>query len=229
MSIVFTYYGHATYQLDIGEHTILIDPFFTSNPLTEVDPGTLSPDLILLTHGHFDHVEDAVSIAKRTGAKVVANFEIANWLQQQGLGEDQVHPQHIGGGFDHGIAHVKLTIAHHGSGLPDGTYGGQPAGLLIRARDKTLYFAGDTALTLDMQLIRKYQVDLAVLPIGDNFTMGPEDALEAVRLIQPGQVVPCHYNTWPPIEQDGEAWCRTVESETGASAHALAPGQTLEL
>lgn len=225
MAVKFTYVGHATYLLDIDGKKVVIDPFFTSNPLTEIAADEVEADAILVSHGHFDHIEDTVAIAKRTGAKVISNFEIVNWLGKQGV--ENAHGQHIGGGFTHEFGHVKLTIAHHGSGLPDGSYGGNPAGLLITAGGKKMYFACDTALFMEMQLYA--DVDLFVVPIGDNFTMGPVDALQAVKWVKPKMVVPCHYNTWPPIVQDGEAFCASVEAETDAKAFALKPGESLDL
>jgi L-ascorbate metabolism protein UlaG (beta-lactamase superfamily) len=227
MAIQFTYVGHATYLLNIGGKRLVIDPFFTSNPLTDTSADTVDADFVLVSHGHFDHLEDAAAIAKRTGAKLISNFEIANWFQNQGV--ENVHGQHLGGGFNHDFGHLKLTIAHHGSGLPDGSYGGNPAGLLITAGGKRLYFACDTALFLEMELYGRGGVDLFVAPIGDNYTMGPDDAVEAVKLVKPKLAVPCHYNTWPPIAQDGAAWARRVEAETGCKAKALSPGETIEI
>jgi L-ascorbate metabolism protein UlaG (beta-lactamase superfamily) len=227
MSIKFTYVGHATYLLEIAGKQIVIDPFFTSNPSTEVAANSVAPDYILVSHGHFDHVEDLVSLAKRTGAQVVSNFEIVNWIQGQGV--ENTHPQHLGGGFNHDFGHLKLTIAHHGSGLPDGSYGGNPAGLLITAEGKKLYFACDTALFQDMQLYGEEGIDLFVVPIGDNFTMGPDDALRAVKFVKPRLAMPCHYNTWPVIEQDAVAWAKRVEAETDTKVHVLSPGGSLEL
>lgn len=226
MAVKYTYVGHGTHMLDIDGKKVLIDPFFTSNPSTEVPADSVEVDAILVSHGHFDHVEDLVSIAKRTGAKVISNFEIAAWVQKQGV--ENAHGQHLGGGFMHEFGHVKLTIAHHGSGLPDGSYGGNPAGLLITAGGKKMYFACDTALFMDMQLYAG-DIDLFVVPIGDNFTMGPADALQAVKWVKPKMVVPCHYNTWPPIVQDGDAFAASVEAETDAKAFALKPGESLEL
>ncbi|MEM7344211.1 MAG: metal-dependent hydrolase [Chloroflexota bacterium] len=229
MAIKYTYVGHGTHTLEIGETLVLIDPFFTSNPSTSVSADDINPDFILISHGHGDHVEDAISIAQRTGAKVIANFEIVNWLQKQGLPEAQTHPQHIGGGFTHDFGHLKLTMAHHGSQLPDGSDGGMPTGLLVSAEGKKIYFACDTGLFSDMRLYGDEGIDLFVPPIGDNFTMGPDDALRAVKLVEPKMVVPCHYNTWPPIAQDGEAWVKRVEAETEAKAFALQPGESLAI
>jgi L-ascorbate metabolism protein UlaG (beta-lactamase superfamily) len=227
MSIKFTYIGHATYLLEIAGKQIVIDPFFTSNPTTEVAADSVEADYILVSHGHFDHVEDLVSLAKRTGAQVVSNFEIVNWIQGQGV--ENTHPQHLGGGFNHDFGHLKLTIAHHGSGLPDGSYGGNPAGLLITAAGKKLYFACDTALFQDMQLYGEEGIDLFVVPIGDNFTMGPDDALRAIKFVRPRLAIPCHYNTWPVIEQDAAAWAQRVEAETDTKVQVLSPGGSLDL
>lgn len=160
---------------------------------------------------------------------VVSNFEIGAWLMKQGVAADRVHQQHIGGGFNYDFGRVKLTIAHHGSGLPDGSDGGNPAGLLISAEGKNIYLACDTALFTDMKLYGEVGIDLFVVPIGDNFTMGPDDALTAVHFVQPKVVVPCHYNTWPLIAQDGEAWRQRVEAETDAQAAILKPGESLDV
>jgi L-ascorbate metabolism protein UlaG (beta-lactamase superfamily) len=225
-----TWLGHAAFGLEVGGHKILIDPFLTDNPQATASAGDVQADFILVSHGHGDHVGDAISIAKRTGAKVISNYEICVWLQGQGLPPEQVHGQHIGGGFTYPFGYLKLTIAHHGSALPDGSYGGNPAGLLLTtAEGKKLYFACDTGLFMSMKLIGEEGIDLAVLPIGDNFTMGPDDALRAVKLIQPKTVIPVHYNTWPPIAQDPHAWARRVEAETDTTCVVISPGESYEL
>ncbi len=229
MAIKYTYVGHATHFLDVNGTKIVIDPFFGDNPSTDMAADAVEADYILLTHGHYDHVADAVAIAKRTGATVVSNFEISNWLGQQGVPQEQLHAQHIGGGFNHSFGYVKLTIAHHGSGLPDGSDGGNPAGLLITADGKKLYFAGDTGLFYSMKLIGEEGLDLAVLPIGDNFTMGPDDALRAVKLLSPKMVVPSHYDTWELIAQDPQAWKNRVEAETDTKVAVLKPGESLDV
>lgn len=229
MTIQYTFIGHATHLFDIGGKKVLVDPFFTSNPTTNVSADSVEADFILVSHGHFDHIEDAVAIAKRTGAKVITNFEIGEWLKNQGVAAEQVHQQHIGGGFEHEFGHVKMTIAHHGSGLPDGSYGGNPVGFIITAEDKKIYLACDTALFLDMELYGDEGIDLFITPIGDNFTMGPDDALRAVELVDPELVVPCHYNTFPPIQQDADTWAEDVEAETDAEVHIMEAGDTLEL
>jgi len=168
-----------------------------------------------------------MSIAKRTGAMVISNFEIASWIQEKGL---EAHPQHLGGGYNHPFGYLKLTLALHGSILPDGSYGGNPSGFLLTTNDgEKVYLACDTGLFGDMRLIGEEGVDLAVLPIGDNFTMGPDDALRAVKLIQPKHVIPVHYNTWELIEQDPHAWAERVEAETNAKAHVIDPGESFTL
>jgi L-ascorbate metabolism protein UlaG (beta-lactamase superfamily) len=206
---------------------LLTDPFLSGNPLAALRADKVEADYILVSHGHGDHVGDSVAIAKRTGATVISNFEIQNWFVSHGV--ENVHPQHIGGGYDYPWGRVKLTIAHHGSCLPDGSYGGNPAGLLFYTEGQKIYHACDTGLFYDMKLIGEEGIDLAFLPIGDNFTMGPDDALRAVKLIAPKQVVPIHYNTFDMIKQDPHAWARRVESETSARVVVMQPGDTLEL
>ena len=221
-----TWYGHAAMGLEVGKYKLLIDPFLTGNPAASATPENVPADFILLSHGHGDHVGDAVAIAKRTGATIISNFEISNWVQAQGL---NAHAQHLGGGYRHPFGYLKLTLALHGSALPDGSDGGNPAGFLLTAEGKKLYLACDTGLFGDMRLIGEEGVDLAVLPIGDNFTMGPDDALRAVKLIQPKHVIPVHYNTWDLIAQDPNAWARRVESETSTKAHVIKPGESFSI
>lgn len=205
----------------------MIDPFFTDNPVCSVEAGEAAADYILITHGHGDHVGDTLSIAKRCGSLVISNFEICSWIASHG--HEKVHAQHIGGGYQHPFGHVKLTIAFHGSGLPDGAYGGMPAGFLLTVEDKKIYVAGDTALFSDMQLIGQTGLDLAILPIGDNFTMGPDDALQAVSFLKAKAVIPYHYNTWQPIEQDVSAWASRVHSESDSTAVVLNVDETYTL
>jgi L-ascorbate metabolism protein UlaG (beta-lactamase superfamily) len=227
MSTKLTWYGHATLGLETGGQQILIDPFFTGNPGCPTTAEKVDADFILVSHGHGDHVGDAIAIARRTGATVVSNFEIANWVGEQGV---KTHPQHIGGGHSYPFGYLKLTQAMHGSCLPDGSYGGNPAGFLLSTKDnQKLYLACDTGLFGDMRLIGEEGVDLAVLPIGDNFTMGPDDALRAVKLLQPKHVIPVHYNTWPLIAQDAQAWAGRVKAETSAQVHILQPGDSFSL
>jgi len=228
MSAKVTYFGHATLGLETGRYKILVDPFFTGNPMANTTAEAVQADFILVTHGHGDHLGDTVAIAKRTGATVISNFEIANWLGIQGV--EKTHAQHLGGGFKHPFGYLKLTLALHGSSMPDGAYGGNPAGLLITTKDnEKIYFAGDTGLFGDMRLIGEEGLDLAAIPIGDNFTMGPDDALKAVKLLSPKHVIPIHYGTWPPIAQDPAAWAKRVAAETNVKVHVLKPGESFNL
>jgi len=225
--IRITWYGHACFHLDVNGVHLLIDPFLTGNPLATVRPQDVTADFILVSHGHGDHLGDTVSIAKRTGAKVISNYEIVTWLGSQGL--ENLHAQHIGGGHNYPWGRLKLTIAHHGSGLPDGSYGGNPAGFLLYVDDKKIYHACDTALFYDMTLIGQQGIDLAMLPIGDNFTMGPDDALHAVKLIQPQRAIPIHYNTFDVIKQNPHEWARRVETETSTQVSVMQPGEAIEI
>jgi L-ascorbate metabolism protein UlaG (beta-lactamase superfamily) len=227
MTIRLTWYSHAAFVLNIGEAQILVDPFLTGNPLAPVSADAVDADYILITHGHGDHIGDTVAIAQRTGALVISNFEICTWLQAQGV--SNVHAQHIGGGFHHPFGYLKLTIAHHGSALPDGSCGGNPCGLLLAAEDKKIYLAGDTGLFYSMSLIGEEQIDLAVLPIGDNFTMGPDDALRAVKLINPRVVIPIHYDTFDVISQDPQTWADRVRADTDSVPVVLKPGESYKL
>jgi len=222
MSTNLTWLGHGTFEIQTAGQTLLIDPFLTDNPSASTTADAVNPDVILITHGHGDHVGDAVAIAKRTGALCIANFEIVHWLGRQGV--ENTHPLHIGGQHEFDFGTLKLTIAHHGSMLPDGSYGGNPCGLLLKLADGTIYHAADTGLFGDMRLIGEEGVDLAILPIGDNFTMGPGDAVRATKLIEPARVLPDHFNTWPLIEQDPHAWAERIRSETSAEPLVLEPG-----
>ncbi len=224
MSVNLTFHGHACFHVTVGDTSLLIDPFLTGNSLADVRADKVQADYILVSHGHGDHVGDTVAIAKRTGAMVIANFEITNWLQGQGV--QNVHPLHIGGGFNFPFGRVQLTIAHHGSSMPDGSYGGNPAGFLLTLEGKRIYHACDTGLFYDMKLIGEGGLDVAILPIGDNFTMGPEDALRAVKLLEPKVVIPIHYNTFDVIRQDPDSFASRVEAETAARCVVLRPGQS---
>lgn len=228
MSFKYTWFGHGTFGLETGGYKTVIDPYFSDNPAASTTLDNVEADFIVISHGHGDHIADAIELAQRTGATVISNFEIVNWLGGKGL--EKLHPQHIGGGFTHPFGYLKLTHALHGSALPDGSYGGNPAGILVTTHGgEKVYFACDTGLFSSMKLIGEEGIDLAVLPIGDNFTMGPDDALRAVKLIQPKHVIPAHYNTWPLIAQDAEAWAPRVEDETNTKAHVLQPGESFSL
>lgn len=227
MSFKLTWYGHAALGVDVGGKKLLVDPFLTDNPAAAVKPDEVEADYILISHGHNDHVGDALAIARRTGATVISNFEIGNWFLERDI---PVHQQHIGGGFHHPFGYLKLTQALHGCCMPDGSYGGNPVGFLLTAPEREkVYLACDTGLFGDMRLIGDEGINLAVLPIGDNFTMGPDDALRAVNLIRPEHVVPVHYNTFELIEQDPQAWAERVKAETEATPHILKPGESLSL
>lgn len=228
MATKFTWHGHATLGLETGGYRLIVDPFFSGNPAASLSPEAVEADFILVSHGHGDHVGDALKIAKRTGATVISNFEIANWFEGQGV--EKTHGQHLGGGFKHPFGYLKLTLALHGSALPDGSCGGNPCGFLLTTNDgKKIYFAQDTGLFGDMKLIGEEGLDLAVIPIGDNFTMGPDDALRAVKLLEPKIVIPIHYNTWDLIAQDANAWAERVHMETKAKAVVLKAGESYSL
>jgi L-ascorbate metabolism protein UlaG (beta-lactamase superfamily) len=225
--------GHAALLLESDGRTVLIDPFLTGNPKAAAQAGEVPADLILISHGHGDHVGDVVAIAERTGATVATNYEISLWLQQpaQGLDGGKVEGLQHGGSFlfDQAVR-VKVTPAIHGSMLPDGSNGGNPCGFIVTFPDGTrIYDAADTALFGDMTLIGEEGLDLAILPIGDYYTMGPDDAVRAVKLLQPRYVMPIHYNTFPPIVQDADAWAALVKSETSARPVVLQPGEWFEI
>lgn len=228
MNTTVTWYGHATIGLKTDGYKLVIDPYFSGNPVAPIKPEQVETDYILITHGHGDHVGDCLSIAKRTNAEVISNAEIVKWVSMQGV--KKTHGQHLGGGFRYPFGYLKLTVAMHGSALPDGSYGGNPAGFLLTTNDqKKIYIAGDTGLFGDMVLIGEEGIDLAILPIGDNYTMGPDDALRAVKLIQPKHVIPIHFNTWELISQNEKSWAEQVEKEVNCKVHVLKPGETYTL
>lgn len=228
MSLQLTWLGHATWLLQTSNHKILIDPFIGDNPSSTVSVGEIDADHILLTHGHFDHVADAAEIANRCNAMLVANYEIATWFAEK-HGVKNTLGMNLGGAATLPFGKVKMTLAWHSSQLPDGSYGGNPGGYIVEIDSKKLYFAGDTALFTDMVLIGSTGLDAAVLPIGDLFTMGPEDSIEATKLLKPKMVIPAHYNTWPPIEQDAAAWSKLVEQKTSAKPVVPQVGTPIDL
>jgi len=226
MATTITSLGHSAFRIVTGGRTILIDPFLTGNPLAKVAAEELSADYIIVSHGHGDHIGDTVSIARRCNALVIANYEIAIWLE--GKGVERTHGMNTGGSFAFDFGSVKLTMAHHGSMLPDGSYGGLATGVLLKTADGNVYFAGDTALFSDMTLIGDEGLKVAILPIGDNFTMGPEDSVKALKFLRPETVIPCHYNTFSAIEQDVNRWAADVAA-TPVKPLVLAPGQSMTL
>jgi len=225
MSIEITWFGHSCFYLRTGRHDIVIDPFLDDSPTASVKAADVAADHILLTHAHFDHVADATAIAKRTGATVIVNFEIGEWLKTQGIEAEKILAMNIGGSSELPFGQVKMTSAQHSSSLPDGSYGGEAGGFVLKIRGERIYFAGDTALNLDMKLIGLGGLKLAVLPIGDLFTMGPDDSIEAIKFLSPERVMPCHYGTWPPIAQNAQAWANQVRLQTAAEPIVLKPGE----
>ncbi|MEJ2751247.1 MAG: metal-dependent hydrolase [Candidatus Promineifilaceae bacterium] len=228
MGIKITWHGHATYSVEIDGVNIVVDPFFAGNNPSCVRPvDEVEADFILQTHAHGDHIGDTVELAKATGAQVISNFEIANWINKHGY--ENTWAMNTGGSYEFPFGRVKMTPALHSSGLPDGTYGGDPGGYLIFAKDATLYFAGDTALFSDMTLIGNAGIDVAVIPTGDNFTMGPDDAFASLSYLRPKVVIPCHYDTFPPIAQDMDTWAERVNVETDVRAVVLDVEESFEL
>lgn len=221
------YFSHSAFQIttDTGK-VILIDPFFTGNPTSPVKAEEVSADYIILTHAHGDHIGDAFSIADRTNPTFICVNELANYVAEKGY---KAHNMHIGGAYNFDFGRVKFTIAHHGSQTPDNQYAGEPAGVLVTVGGKTVYHCGDTGLFYDMKLIGEMNsVDYMLLPIGDNFTMGIDDAVKAVELTDPDTAIPMHYNTFPVIEADPNEFKKKVESK-GKKAIVLDYGQEIDL
>ena len=222
------YYGHSTFLIETSTHRLLIDPFLTGNPQATTTAAEISCDYILLSHGHEDHTADAAEIARANQATIIANYEIAEYFSSQGL---TTHGMNPGGGFDFPFGRVALTPAIHTSSLNAGAnpiYLGTACGIVIEAEGKRIYHAGDTALFSDMKLIGRHGLDLALLPIGDNFTMGPADALDALAFLAPKLAVPMHFNTWPPITQDAAAFAQAAAARQRA-VKVLSPGQSLKI
>lgn len=233
MTLHITWYGHATFGLEADGKQVLIDPFFTGNPACPegVNVDDLNPSVILVTHGHNDHIGDTVALAQRTGAKVIGMVELAGFLGRKGV--ENAVGANFGGTVQFDGGSVKIVPAWHTSSYndDDGTVVplGIPAGLVVTFGGKTIYFAGDTCLFGDMALIGEEGLDVAVLPIGDHFTMGPDDAVRAAKLLNAGTVIPCHYNTFPPIRQDADKWAADVTAETSSMALVLQAGEATEL
>ena len=228
MATSIKWLGHYAFEIRTGDQTVLVDPFVNDNPVATVSADDLEADFILVTHGHADHVADVASIANRTGATVIAPVEAATWFQSQQNVENTIQ-LNLGGGIQLPFGHVRMTIAHHSSSMPDGSYGGNPAGYILTLAEGKVYFSGDTALFMEMELYGRQGIDLAILSMGDHFTMGPDDSVEAVKMLKPVRVVPAHFNTWPPIEQDANAWADKVSSSTEAQPVVLDINGVIEL
>ena len=222
-----TYYGHATVMVEIGETSILFDPFITPNPhASHIDINTLKPDYVFVSHGHGDHIADAEAIIKNSGAKLVSNFEIVTWYGNKGISDG--HPMNHGGQWTFDFGTVKMTNAIHTSSFPDGSYAGNPAGFVVSTNEGTFYFAGDTALTYDMKLIAdEFDLKFAILPIGDNFTMGVDDAVRAAEFIHCREILGIHFDTFPYIEIDHAAAKRKF-SDHGNNLTLLKIGESAE-
>lgn len=225
-----TYLSHSCVHIETASHAILIDPFLTGNDKAPVRAEDVNCDFIILTHGHDDHVGDTAAIARRTGATIISNFEIASFFEKQGF---TAHGMGHGGGWDFPFGRVKLTIAHHSSSYPDADgnlrYMGNPAGVILTLNGRNVYHAGDTSVFLDMELIgRMHPLDVALLPIGDNFTMGIDEAAEAARLLRPRTIIPIHYNTFDLIKADPAQLARKLDG-VETRVIALKPGESLEL
>jgi L-ascorbate metabolism protein UlaG (beta-lactamase superfamily) len=219
-----TYHGHSCFELEADGKRVIVDPFLTGNGHAKAKPADIRVDAVLVSHGHGDHVGDAVQIAKNNRCPVVSNFEIANWFSAQGV---EAHGMHIGGSHTFPWGRLKLTPAWHGSSLPDGSYGGTPAGLLIWMGGKCVYYAGDTGIHSDMALYgRLNPIDLALLPIGDNFTMGIDDAVEAAALCQAKEAMPIHYDTFPVIPADPHEFVKRCQAR-GIKARVVEFGETV--
>lgn len=226
--IKITYFGHSTFLFTIKDKTILFDPFIQPNKLADqIDVTSINPDYILITHGHEDHVADVETIANQSNAMLVSNFEIISWFENKGI--EKVHPMNHGGSKSFDFGTIKYVNAVHSSMLPDGASGGNPGGFVVKSEEGTFYYAGDTALTYDMKLIgEEFDIDFAVLPIGDNFTMGIKDALKAADFVGTDRIIGMHYDTFPYIQIDKEAALAAARS-AGKELLLLTIGKSITL
>jgi L-ascorbate metabolism protein UlaG (beta-lactamase superfamily) len=223
-----TFLGHSCFLLDDGQHKVVLDPFISGNPLAKISVNELKADFILLTHGHGDHLGDAIEVAKKNKAMIISNYELATYCAGEGV--EKTAGLHIGGGANFPFGSLKLTIAHHGSTLGGNlAYGGNPVGFIIRMANKIIYHAGDTGLFLDMRLIGELdKIDMALLPIGGYFTMDVNDAAKAVEFLRPRKVIPMHYDTFDPIKADSKVFAEKVK-QYGAECIILKPGHSYGL
>ncbi|MDP2690628.1 MAG: metal-dependent hydrolase [Deltaproteobacteria bacterium] len=220
-----TYHGHSCFTIESGGSGVIIDPFLNGNPMADIKPRQVKVNAVLVTHGHADHLGDAVEISKANNAPVIGPFELVNYCTAKGA---TGHPMHIGGGFDFPFGRVKLTIAHHGSTTDTGAVG-NPCGFLVTMGGKTIYHAGDTGLFSDMGLIGETNsIDCALVPIGDNFTMGIDDAARAVGMLKPKMAIPMHYNTFEVIRQDPEEFKKKLAGKA-VRVEILKPGESVEV
>lgn len=227
MSARITFYGHATLGIRTGKYHLIVDPYFTGNPACKTKLEDIQADYLLVTHGHGDHLGDAVALSKQTGAQVVSNTEVGDWLEKQSV---KTKPLQVGGSWRFPFGHLRMTFALHSSSLPDGSCGGLAGGFVLTTlENEKLYLAGDTGLFGDMALIGEDGLDLAFLPIGGLYTMDPVDALRALKLLKPRLVIPIHYNSVKSLQQDVDQWKQQVEQQTPAKVVILKPGESFEL
>ncbi|HBG47856.1 MAG TPA: metal-dependent hydrolase [Deltaproteobacteria bacterium] len=220
-----TWQGHSCFIIEADGKRVIIDPFLNGNPLAKIKPSEIKVDAVLVTHGHSDHLGDAIEISKANKAPVIGTFELVNYCTERGA---TGHPMHIGGSYTFPFGRVKLTIAHHGSTTDTGPVG-NPCGLIVSMGGKTIYHAGDTGLFSDMALIGEINpIDCALLPIGDNFTMGIEDAIRAVGFLKPAAVVPMHYNTFDMIRQDPEIFRKGLAGKP-VDVKVMKPGESIDI
>lgn len=224
-----TYYGHSAFQIQGEGVNILFDPFISPNELAkEINISEIKPELILITHGHQDHVADLLPIQQQSHAEVLAIVETASWIAKIGVEPSKIIEMNFGGTYSFGFGKVKMVYALHTNSTPDGNYGGQPVGYILTIGNKKIYFAGDTALTMEMNLLADYQLDWAFLPIGGHYTMDVEDAVKAAKMINCQNIIGMHYNTFPPISIESEA-AKNKFKDSGIQLHLMNVGDSKEL